>query len=96
MQEKQQLCAKHVFVCVNERPTEGSSCCKKVGGMEVFRALKQFVLSNAPHIWVSKSGCLGFCNDIGTSIVVYPEQKWFLEVKQEDVEKIIEYLKQEV
>ena len=89
-EEKQQLCKKHVFVCVNERPQ--GSCCQKVNGLEIFRSLKQYVLAHAPHIWVSKSGCLGFCNDVGTSIVVYPEQKWFLQVTQEDVPNIVKYL----
>lgn len=77
---------KHILVCVNER--EGSNC-KKVGGEELFFALKQWVKENGfSDIWVTRTRCLGFCNDIGTTVVIYPDQKWFLQVTKNDMEKI--------
>src|SRR3989344_3821464 len=59
---------KHVFVCVNER--EQGSCCQKVGGFEAFKELKQFTRDNnlIADIWVTKTGCMGFCNDTGCTI----------------------------
>ena len=84
---------KHVFVCVNER-TDGRDCCADVGGKEIFLELKKFVISHglAGRIWVTKTGCLGFCNPVGTTIVVYPERKWFFEVTMKDLEHIKELL----
>ena len=84
---------KHVFVCVNERP-EGKACCKNVKGYETFKELKKFVIENGltNEIWVTKTGCLGFCNDDGCTIVVYPDKVWFMETTQEDLEKIKEHI----
>lgn len=81
---------KHILVCTNERAEE--SCCSKVDGYEIFRALKEYVKSNglAGSIWVTRTGCLGFCNDIGTTIVIYPERKWYTEVTKNELPQIIE------
>lgn len=81
---------KHIFVCTNDR-LEGS-CCNKVNGYGIFHALKEYVLSNglANAVWVTRTGCLGFCNDIGTTVVLYPEKKWFTKVTKDDLPKIIE------
>lgn len=83
---------KHVFVCTNKR--DERACCDKVGGFEVFRELKQWVRDNdlARDVWVTKTGCLGFCNDVGTTIVVYPDKKWFLQVALSDVDRIKEFV----
>ena len=77
---------KHIFVCVNERDASRDHC-SKVGGIEIFQKIKFFVMSNSlnSRIWVTKTKCLGFCNPIGTTIAVYPEQKIFTEVKIEEV-----------
>ena len=87
---------KHVLVCTNER-SEGS-CCSKVGGYELFHTLKEYLKAHglAGHIWVTRTGCLGFCNDVGATVVVYPERKWFTEVIKEELPQIIEeVMKQE-
>ena len=80
----------HVFVCVNARDDPTRSCCQRVGGEEVVHALKEWVAKEnlRDRIWISKAKCLGFCNDVGASIVVYPQQKWFLQVKQEDLARV--------
>ncbi|MBI4150059.1 (2Fe-2S) ferredoxin domain-containing protein [Candidatus Woesearchaeota archaeon] len=87
---------KHVFVCTNKREPE-KSCCSHVGGEEIFYALKDYVKSHglASRVWVTRTGCLGFCNNKGTSIVVYPDQKWFLQVTKEDLHTIIDIINQE-
>ena len=80
---------KHVLVCVNERE-EGESCCAGTAGKDVFWALKKWVgekgLTNT--VWVTRTRCLGFCNDVGATVVLYPERIWFLETKSDDVEKV--------
>ena len=82
---------KHIFVCINVRE-EGRDCCSAVGGVEVFRKIKEYVMSRglASRIWVTKTGCQGFCNPVGTTITIYPEQKIFTQVKVEEVEKVLE------
>jgi len=84
---------KHIIVCVNER--EGEECCLDVGGMELFMYIKTFVKDNglSGRVWVTKARCLGFCNSIGVTAVIYPEGKWFTEIKEEDYEKILEEIK---
>lgn len=80
--------AKHVLVCTNFR--EERECCAKVDGETIFFELKKFVKDNglAGRIWVTKTGCLGFCNGEGTTVVVYPERRWFLRVKKEELASI--------
>ncbi len=85
-------CAVHVNVCTNEKPG-GKSCCKKVGGQEFFDALKQKVRASgfAATVWVTRTGCLGFCNDVGTTVCIKPKEGpplWYSEVKMEDFDRI--------
>lgn len=84
---------RHVLVCVNEREN-GKDCCKHVNGYESFMELKNFVRANGltNDIWVTKTGCLGFCNDTGCTIAVYPEKVWFLQTKKEDLENIKKFI----
>ena len=84
---------KHVFVCINERDND-KSCCKNVKGFEVFKTLKEFVINNGftNDIWVTKTGCLGFCNDVGTTIVIYPGKVWLMQTTPEDLEEVKEFI----
>jgi len=84
---------KHVFVCTNKRDNE-RPCCAAVGGEELFYALKDHIRSSglAGTIWITRTGCLGFCNSVGTTIVVYPDQKWFLQVTKEDLPVVLQYI----
>jgi len=84
---------KHILVCTNERETE-KECCSKVNGYEIFRELKDWTKSNglASRVWVTRTGCLGFCNSIGATIVIYPDQLWFKEVKKEEIQKIKDFI----
>lgn len=81
---------KQIFVCVNEHEV-GRDCCSRVGGIQVFQKIKSFVMSNGlnSRVWVTKTKCQGFCNPVGTTVTVYPEQKIFTEVKEEEVEKLL-------
>lgn len=80
---------KHVFVCVNKRP-EGQACCSAVAGEEVFYAIKYFINMNglAARVFVTKTGCLGYCNKVGATVVVYPERAWFKEVTMDDLSTV--------
>ena len=84
---------KHIFICVNER-TPDRSCCNKVGGYDVFKELKDFVLSNglASTVFITKSGCLGYCNDVGTTITIYPDNIWYTQVKKDETQIIKDFI----
>ena len=83
---------KHIFVCVNERQDINKSACAKVSGNEVFKKLKEQALKRGLNVWVTKTGCMGFCNNVGATVAIYPDKKLFTEVKEEDIEKILEFL----
>ena len=89
MQQIQYKPLKHILVCTNEREI-GKDCCSHVKGYEVFRELKDWVKSNglASAVWVTRTGCLGFCNNVGATVVIQPDQLWFKEVKKEEIQKI--------
>ena len=84
---------KHILVCTNEREA-GKECCSHVQGYEIFRELKDWTKLNglSSRVWVTRTGCLGFCNSVGATIVIYPDQLWFKEVKKEEIQKIKDFI----
>ena len=93
MQQIHQRPLKHILVCTNEREV-GKDCCSHVKGYEIFRELKDWTKANglAGSVWVTRTGCLGFCNKVGATIVIYPDQLWFREVKKDEVQKIKDFI----
>ena len=89
MEEINRRPLKHVLVCVNERG-QFEECCSNTGSLEIFRELKNFIREKglSSSIWVTKTGCLGFCNDKGATVVIYPDQKWFKKVTKNDLPAI--------
>ena len=86
---------KHIFVCVNKRD-DGRPCCANVDGEFIFKELKQYVKGNgmAGSVWVTKTGCQGFCNDVGTTVTIWPDGMIFSQVKKEELDKIINLINQ--
>lgn len=85
-------CDVHVLVCTNERPSE-KSCCKRVGGHELYTALKQKLkdVKKVDTHWITRTGCLGFCNDVGAVVTIHrkgQEPQWITDVKSEDFDTI--------
>lgn len=85
---------KHILICTNHRE-DGRSSCQKIGGQELYLKLKEMVKqkSRSQDIWVTRTGCLGFCNSIGPSVTIYckdKEVKWYNEIKPTDFETIIQ------
>jgi len=79
---------KHIIVCCNAR--EQGDCCQKVGGEDLYLKLKDWVKTTGlvGQVWVTRARCLGFCNPVGATIVIYPDKKWFSHVETEDLEQI--------
>ncbi|NBX77530.1 MAG: (2Fe-2S) ferredoxin domain-containing protein [Proteobacteria bacterium] len=87
-----QTCKVAVFVCVNDRQTERASCAK-VGGLEFYQQLKEKVKTLGLYNthWITRTGCLGFCNSVGTTVAVFKKGQdpiWYNEVKMEHLETI--------
>ncbi len=87
-----QNCKVHVLICTNEKPTP-KVCCQKVGGQDFYLRIKTKLKETglvATH-WATRTGCLGFCNDVGTTVTIYAQGKparWYNEVTQEDFDFI--------
>ena len=85
-------CKVAVFVCTNERPPD-KVCCHKVGGMDFYLKLKERVktLGLQNTHWICRSGCLGFCNAVGTTVAIFKpgkEPKWLNEITLKQLEDV--------
>ena len=80
---------RHIFVCQNKR--ENGECCSAKDSEKILMQLRQHINKNGlvGKYNVSKSLCLGHCND-GPTIAVYPDGKIIRKVSVADVPKIIE------
>ncbi|MBI5561677.1 MAG: (2Fe-2S) ferredoxin domain-containing protein [Deltaproteobacteria bacterium] len=80
----------HFFVC------EGKRCAAR--GSEGIRELlkKRVKEEGVKDVKVSKSGCLKMCKETGTegeyspAVVVYPQGVWYRNVKESDVDELVE------
>lgn len=82
MKEKEMKSHMEVYVC-----NFGKECSKR-GGPELAEHLKKW--SKEEHkgeIKVVRSGCLGQCDD-ACVIAVYPEKKFLIDVREEDLNEI--------
>lgn len=85
--------ALHLFVCTNDRdPASGMPSCAPAGGEACFAAMKAQVARAGltTSVWVTRAGCLGFCNDDGATVAVYPEGKLFVSVRPEEATPLLE------
>ena len=82
---------RHVFVCLHTRPEDDprGSCAQK-DSEELFVRLKRAVAERGleDEVMVSRTGCLKNCSR-GTTVVVYPENVWYADVRLEDAEALI-------
>lgn len=82
---------KLILVCVNERE-DGRECCGQKGSLALYERLKTRVKEFYMNIRVSRTGCLGNCAT-GVTVAIMPDNLYFGEVREEDIETIVEYLK---
>ncbi len=79
---------RHIFVCINERPTghPRGSC----GGDDVRLKLRDAIQLHGLAVTVrsNRAGCLDAC-EAGVSMVVYPEGVWYGRVTLDDVDEIV-------
>lgn len=92
-------CKVHVLVCTNQRP-EGRTGCKDFGGQEFYQRIKDRLKSTgkiSTH-WVTRTGCLGFCNSVGTTVTIHRRgqpPEWFTEVTDADFDSVWEKIVRE-
>lgn len=79
---------KLVLVCTNEKP-DGRNCCAQKMSLELYHKLKLAIAAADPHIRVSKTGCLGNCES-GATIAIMPDNVYLGEVKESDIEEIVQ------
>lgn len=81
---------KHVFCCVNERPSgHPRGCCKEKGSVQLRNYLKARAKElSLSDIRINQSGCLDRC-ELGPTMVIYPEGVWYSYHSPEDVEEIL-------
>lgn len=80
---------KLILVCVNERANGEESCGHKKS-FRIAEKLKAYVNGNGLKgvVRVSRTGCLGLCQ-LGPNVAVFPENRWYTAVTDEDVDAII-------
>ena len=84
--------ANAIFVCTNKRPDgHPKPCCADRGGRELRDELKNMVQEEGleSQVRVFQSGCLGGC-ERGVMAVKYPDGELMMDVKQEDLQKILD------
>ena len=83
---------KHIFVCENIKDeSHTKQSCGRLGGIEIRSKLKNRLreLGLSQIIRANTSGCLGACKH-GPVAVIYPEGRWYGEIKLDDVDEIIQ------
>ena len=83
---------RHVFICLNERPSgEPRGSCAIRGAAEVHERMKRLLKERGAHreIRANRAGCLDACEH-GVTIVVYPDNVWYGRVTVDDVEAIVD------
>ncbi len=92
-------CKVHVLVCTNQR-TDGRTACHDFGGVDFFTRLKSKLKAEgkaATH-WATRTGCLGYCNSKGTTVVIYRRGEvpvWLTEVSDTDFDLVWEQIVRE-
>ncbi|HPN39311.1 MAG TPA: (2Fe-2S) ferredoxin domain-containing protein [Melioribacteraceae bacterium] len=83
---------KHIFICENKRDTNNPKTSCGVKGGDKFKQLfkdklkaKGILADFRPN----SCGCLAAC-EYGPVIVIYPEQVWYGNITENDIDEIIE------
>lgn len=84
----------HVFVCANERADTGLGPGCSAHGDAVFTALKAYTLATARDIWVTRTGCMGYCPKNGCAVSVQPTGTYLVDVAAGDIPEVVAVLNQ--
>jgi (2Fe-2S) ferredoxin len=76
---------EHCLVCVNID-------CSSRGSKEILADIKERLDAAGSPVNVKEYLCFGACQD-GPNLVLYPEGTWYMGVKREDVDDIVNHIK---
>lgn len=81
----------HIFVCTNQRTGTERLSCGEAHGLELVTEFKKQIkdLKTNLTIRAQRAGCLGIC-DFGPTVAIYPEGIFYVGVKKEDVNEIVQ------
>ncbi len=82
----------HSIVCTNQRPAgHPRGSCGENQANEVFEKLSMGIEQKMlfGKALITNAGCMGPCS-MGPVVVVYPEGVWYIKVKPEDGEEILD------
>ena len=82
---------KHIFICINKRDDSlQKKSCGNIGLEIRNKFVEELKKENLLHeVRANKSGCLASCV-LGPTVLIYPEQIWYKNVRVEDVSEIIQ------
>jgi len=83
---------RHIFICINERPTDHPrGCCSAKGSQALRDLFKEEVKKRGlkGKVRANAAGCLDCCEQ-GPTVVIYPEGVWYRVETPEDVREIFD------
>jgi (2Fe-2S) ferredoxin len=81
----------HLFICTNDRGPDGKrESCRPKGSEELREKVKAACRERGLNgVRINSAGCLDQCEH-GITAVLYPKGQWFLGLKNDDVEKLVD------
>lgn len=88
---RQDVGARHLFVCTNPRASGKPACGAHGGDAFAAEVLRRLIERGATDVLVTPCGCLGPCFD-GPSAVVYPDGVWYGALTLDDAPTLVDHL----
>lgn len=80
-----------LLVCTNDRSAE-YACCADADGTAVYETAKDWLRDRDvfwSHVFVAETSCLGLCSAGGTAIAIHPRDRWYSDVRPEEVPALL-------
>ena len=87
----------HIFICASTRLNgKIQGACEKKGSHDLIQVFNEEIEDRnlSSEIMVTSTGCIGLCDD-GPIVIVYPQQTWYGNVEEDDVEDILDALEED-
>jgi (2Fe-2S) ferredoxin len=82
----------HIFICASTRLNgKVQGVCEKKNSHQLIQLFSEEINDRglSADIMVSSMGCVGLC-DNGPVVMIYPQQTWYGQVEEDDVEEILD------
>lgn len=84
----------HIFICASTRLNgKVQGVCEKKSSHNLIQTFNEAIFENDmdKEVMITGTGCMGLC-DKGPVVMIYPEQTWYGNVTDDDVDDILEAL----